>query len=86
LTRGPRLRRVDLEVGVAPPSLAVAVERRFVPSDEPRLQHERFGLALFGGDALDALHRVQEVLHLLAFVAVEVGPHARAEVDGLAYV
>ncbi len=59
---------------------------RLVPSDEPGLKHERLGLAVRRRDPAHVLYRAEEVLHLLALIPVEVGPHAGTEVDGLAHV
>ena len=57
-----------------------------MPSDEPGLQHERLGLAVRRRDPAHVLHGAEEILHLLALIPVEVGPHAATEVDGLAHV
>ena len=50
-----------------------------MPGDQPALEHERLELAACR-DRVDPCDRCDEILHLLALVAVEVGPHARAQV------
>jgi hypothetical protein len=74
---------IELEVRVAPPTLPVAVEPRLVAGDQPGFQDERLRLAAGGRDAAHAGDHIEQVLHLLALVAVEVRAHPSSEVDGL---
>ncbi len=83
--RGQASRRVDLQVGVPAPALPVRVVPRLVACDQARLERERLELAV-RGHASDRGDRREQVLHLLALVAVEVGLHARAQVLRLADV
>ena len=85
LESGPRLERVQFHVGESAPSFSVGVEPRQVLGDQPDLQHERLQLPA-GGEGLDPRHGGHQVLHFLAFIAVEIGLHARAQIVRLADV
>ena len=78
-----RLAGVELQVGEPPPGLPPSVVLRLVPSDQPRLEDERLELATRRLLTLHSADLAEEVLDLLALVAVEVGLHAGSEVAGL---
>ncbi len=73
---------IELEVGAPAPGLAAPVVLRLVVADEPGLEHEGLELAL-ASEPLDRGDLAEEVLDLLAGVAVEVGLHTGADVLGL---
>ena len=80
-----RLGVVDPQVRVLPPRLAPAVVLRLVLADQPGLEDQ--GLELRAArDAVDRRGLGEQVLDLLAAVAVEVALDARTQVDRLADV
>ena len=81
-----RLGRIELQVGEPAPRRAATVVLGLVAPDQPRLENQGLELATRRFLTFHAVDLAQEVLHLLAFVAVEVGLHARPKVPGLADV